>query len=392
MLTSASIVPLQSALREAGLDGWLLYDFRGINAIAKGLVGIEGFVSRRWFVWVPASGTPTVITHVIEQTPWHAWPAGWDNVRYSAWQEFESAVARLVKGRRIAMEYSPGDAVPYVDLVPAGVLEMVRAAGATVVSSGDLVTRFLAVWDDAQRATHKLAAEQLKDIAYAAFSRAGKAARAGAPVTEYALTEWIRGEFARLGLWTDHGPNVSATENAANPHYDPSPDQPRLLVEGDIILIDLWAMAPGGMWADQTYMASIGAPSARAVEVWNAVRDARDAAIALLRERLASGAPVRGGEADDAARAVITKRGFGPYFTHRTGHSIDASGLHGSGAHLDNLETREERVLLPGVGFSIEPGIYIAGEIGMRSEVNAFLDGRTLVVTPAEPQQEIFVV
>ena len=155
MLSSASIVPLQSALREAGLDGWLLYDFRGINAIAKGLVGVEGFVSRRWFVWVPASGTPTVITHVIEQMPWHAWPAGWDNVRYSAWQEFESAVARLVKGRRIAMEYSPGDAVPYVDLVPAGVLEMVRAAGATVVSSGDLVTRFLAVWDDAQRATHK---------------------------------------------------------------------------------------------------------------------------------------------------------------------------------------------------------------------------------------------
>lgn len=392
MLTPASIVSVQAALREAGVDGWLLYDFRGINAIAKGLVGIEGFVSRRWFVWVPVSGTPTVITHVIEQAPWHAWPAGWENVRYSAWQEFESAVARLVKGRRVAMEYSPGDAVPYVDLVPAGVLEMVRAAGATVVSSGDLVTKFLAVWNDADRATHTVAAEQLREIAYAAFARAGKAARSGAPTTEYALTEWIRGEFARLGLWTDHGPNVSATENAANPHYDPSPDHPRFLKDGDIILIDLWAKAPDGMWADQTYMASIGAPSARAVEVWNAVRDARDAAITLLRERLASGAPVRGGEADDAARAVITARGFGPYFTHRTGHSIDASGLHGSGAHLDNLETREERVLLPGVGFSIEPGIYIAGEIGMRTEVNAFLDGRTLVVTPGEPQQELFVV
>lgn len=392
MLTPVSIVPLQAALKAAGVDGWLLYDFRGINAIAKGFVGVEGFVSRRWFVWVPVSGTPTVITHVIEQAPWHAWPAAWENIRYSAWSEFESAVARLVKGRRIAMEYSPGDAVPYVDLVPAGVLELVRAAGATVVSSGDLVTQFLAVWSDAERATHKVAAEQLKDIAYAAFARAGQAARAGAPVTEYALTEWIRGEFARLGLWTDHGPNVSATENAANPHYDPSPDQPRFLKMGDIILIDLWAMAPGGMWADQTYMASIGTPSARAVEVWNAVRDARDAAIVLLHERLASGAPVRGGEADDAARAVITARGFGPYFTHRTGHSIDASGLHGSGAHLDNLETREERVLQPGVGFSIEPGIYIAGEIGMRSEVNAYLDGRTLVVTPAEPQQEIFVV
>ena len=392
MLTTDTIASLQAGLREAGVDGWLLYDFRGINAIAKGLVGIEGFVSRRWFVWVPTSGTPTVITHVIEQAPWQAWPAGWENIRYSAWSEFESAVARLVKGRRIAMEYSPGDAVPYVDLVPAGVLEMVRAAGATVVSSGDLVTQFLAVWNDADRASHAVAAEQLKDIAYAAFARAGAAARSGAPITEFALTEWMRGEFARLGLWTDHGPNVSATENAANPHYDPSPDHPRHLKVGDIVLIDLWAKAPGGMWADQTYMASIGAPSARAVEVWNAVRDARDAAIALLRARLASGAPVRGGEADDAARAVIVARGFGPYFTHRTGHSIDASGLHGSGAHLDNLETREERVLLPGVGFSIEPGIYIAGEIGMRTEVNAYLDGRTLVVTPAEMQQEIFVV
>jgi Xaa-Pro aminopeptidase len=392
MLTSTSILPLQVALRDAGVDGWLLYDFRGINSISKGLVGIEGFVSRRWFVWVPAKGTPVAITHVIEQTPWHAWPAEWKNQQYSAWPELEAAVAACVKGRKIAMEYSPGDAVPYVDYIPAGVLEMVRAAGATVVSSGDLVTRFLAVWTDNDRATHKVAAEQLKDIAYAAFRKAGQAARSGAPITEYALTEWIRGEFAKVGLETDHGPNVSATENAANPHYDPTPDNPRLLVEGDIVLIDLWALAKGGMWADQTYMASIGAPTARAQEVWAAVRDARDAAITLLREQLSSGAAVRGGAADDAARAVIVQRGFGKYFTHRTGHSIDASGLHGSGAHLDNLETREERVLLDGVGFSIEPGIYIAGEIGMRTEVNAFVSGKTLVVTPAEPQQEIFVV
>ena len=392
MLNPTSVASLQSALRAAGVDGWLLYDFRGINAIASGLVGIKGFVSRRWFVWVPASGTPVAITHVIEQNPWHDWPAAWENRQYSAWPMLEVEVARCVKGKRIVMEYSPGDAVPYVDYVPAGVLELVRAAGATVQSSGDLVTRFLAVWNDEERRTHDIAAEQLKDIAYAAFRRAGAAAHAGAPITEYALTEWIRSEFDRLGLWTDHGPNVSATENAANPHYDPSPDQPRFLKVGDIVLIDLWAKASDGMWADQTYMASIGAPSARAVEVWNAVRDARDAAITLLRAKLATGAPVRGGEADDAARQVIVDRGFGQYFTHRTGHSIDASGLHGSGAHLDNLETREERVLLDGCGFSIEPGIYIAGEIGMRTEVNAYVRGTTLVVTPKEPQVELFVV
>lgn len=383
---------MQAALRAAGVDGWLLFDFRGINAIASGLVGIKGFVSRRWYVWVPTEGSPVAITHVIEQNPWAEWPAAWENRQYSAWPDLEAAVATCVKGRRIAMEYSPGNAVPYVDLVPGGVIEMVRATGATIVPSGDLVTRFLAVWNDEERRTHRIAAEQLKEIAYAAFQRAGAAARAGAPITELALTDWIKSEFARLGLWTDHGPNVSATENAANPHYDPSPDHPRFLKVGDIVLIDLWAKPEGGMWADQTYMASIGEPSARAKEVWNAVRDARDAAIDLLRKKLAAGEPVRGGEADDASRAVIVARGFGKYFTHRTGHSIDASGLHGSGAHLDNLETREERVLLDGSGFSIEPGIYIAGEIGMRSEVNAYVDGKNLVVTPAVMQDEIVVV
>lgn len=391
MLNATSVGPIQSALRDAGVDGWLLYDFRGINAIAKGLVGISGFVSRRWFVWVPTQGTPVAITHVIEQNPWQEWPNGWENRQYSAWPVLEAEIARCVKGKRIAMEYSPGDAVPYVDYVPAGVLEMVRAAGATVVPSGDLVTRCLALWSDEERRTHGIAAEQLKDIAYRAFTKAGDAAHAGAPITEYALTEWIRSEFARFGLWTDHGPNVSATENAANPHYDPSPDSPRHLKVGDIVLIDLWAKAPDGMWADQTYMASIGTPSKKAVEIWNAVRDARDAAIALLRDQLVRGA-VKGGAADDAARAVITARGYGTYFTHRTGHSIDASGLHGSGAHLDNLETREERVLLSGSGFSIEPGIYIPGEIGMRTEVNAYVMGSTLVVTPKEPQTDLLIV
>ncbi len=392
MLNPTFVATLQSALRDARVDGWLLYDFRGINAIASGLVGIKGFVSRRWFVWVPTQGTPVAITHVIEQNPWHDWPAAWENRQYVAWQALEAEVARCVKGKRIVMEYSPGDAVPYVDYVPAGILEMVRAAGATVECSGDLVTRCLAVWNDNDRRTHGIAAEQLKEIAYAAFRKAGAAARAGAPITEWELTEWMRGEFNRLGLWTDHGPNVSATENAALPHYDPSPDAPRHLKVGDIILIDLWAKAPDGMWADQTYMASIGEPSAKAVEVWNAVRDARDAAITLLRTKLATGKPVRGGEADDAARAVIVARGYGKYFTHRTGHSIDASGLHGSGAHLDNLETREERVLLSGSGFSIEPGIYIAGEIGMRTEVNAYVLGKELVVTPKEPQVDLFIV
>ncbi|MDB4899804.1 MAG: peptidase, partial [Gemmatimonadetes bacterium] len=186
--------------------------------------------------------------------------------------------------------------------------------------------------------------------------------------------------------------NVSAGANAANPHYEPSPRRPRPIVMGDILLIDLWAREKGGVWADQTWMASIGTPSARATEIWNAIRDARDAAIALVQRIVAEGKPLSGGEVDDAAREVITARGFGDWFTHRTGHSIDPRSLHGSGPHLDNLETRDERLLIPGVGFSIEPGIYIPGEIGMRTEVNAYLEPGRAVITPTEYQRELIVV
>ena len=199
--------------------------------------------------------------------------------------------------------------------------------------------------------------------------------------------------FNSLGLEFDHDPIVAAGANAADPHYGPSDKRPRALAKGELLLIDLWAKEQDGIYADQTWMAALGAPSARAVEVWTAVRDARDAAIARLLELIAGGKPIRGGEIDDAARAVITKRGFGEYFTHRTGHSIDARQLHGAGPNIDNFETREERLLVPGVGFSIEPGIYISGEIGVRSEVNAFLDeAGKVTITPREIQRELMVV
>src|SRR5690606_10054553 len=234
-------------------------------------------------------------------------------------------------------------------------------------------------------------------LALEALQRAGAAARTATPMHEHEVMAWLLEGFARAGLFTDHGPIVAATENGANPHYEPSADEPRAIREGDVLLIDLFAtdvgQGPGSMWADQTWMASIGAPSARAQEVWSAVRDARDAAIDVLRKRLAKGEPVRGGDADDAARAVIEQRGFGPHFTHRTGHSIDAKGLHGAGPNIDNLETRETRLLIPGVGFSIEPGLYLAGEIGMRTEVNAYISAEgDLLVTPAEIQRELVVV
>lgn len=393
MLTPETLPQLQRLLREADLDGWLLYDFRGTNAIAGGLLGFSGMATRRIFALIPREGTPIGIAHAIEPGPWAKWPKEWPLRTYSGWRAFEKELANLVQGKRVAMEYSAGDAIPYLDRVPAGVLELVRASGATVVSSGELVSRVYATWTDAHRASHERAAEKIAAIAREMQVYAGSMAHAGTPTTEHELQARILDAFERAGLETDHGPDVAASENAANPHYVPSADAPRTIKVGDTLLIDLWAREkPDGVYADQTWMASIGTPSSRAVTIWEAVRDARDAALQLLHDRIGSGTPVRGGEADDAARGVIEARGFGANFWHRTGHSIDSRELHGSGPQIDNLESRDDRLLIPGVGFSIEPGIYLPGEIGMRSEVNCLVLEDSLLVTPREIQRDLLVV
>jgi Xaa-Pro dipeptidase len=275
--------------------------------------------------------------------------------------------------------------------VPAGVLEMVRAAGADVVPSGELVTRFYAAWDATHAASHVRAAEAIAGIAREVLARAGERARSEAPAAEHEVRAWILDAFARAELETGDPPIVAVGRNAADPHYDPSAERPQPIREGDIVLVDLWAREPDGVYADQTWMASIGPPTSRATEIWTAVRDARDVAIAMVRDA-ATGAPVRGADVDDAARNLIVSRGLGDFFIHRTGHSIDPRDLHGSGPHIDNLETREERLLLPGVAFSIEPGVYVPGELGMRSEVNAFIEPGRAVITPTDYQRQLLVV
>ena len=393
MITPQSLPEVQQALADAGVDGWLLYDFRGLNPIAGGLMRLEGMTTRRAFAYVPVAGTPVAFTHAIEQGPWHHWPTEWMKETYASWRSLESLLAKHVGGKRVAMEYSKGDAVPYLDRVPAGVMEMVREAGATVVSSGELVTRFYAAWNSDHIASHQRAAEAIASIAREALAVAGERARGTEPLAEHELMAWILDRFRQMGLTTDHGPNVSAGANAANPHYEPSSNSPRIIRAGEILLIDLWAREEnGGVWADQTWMASIGKPTAEASEIWNAVRDARDAAIDLVRARAKADTPVRGADVDDAARQVIASRGFGEYFTHRTGHSIDPRDLHGSGPHLDNLESRDDRLLIPGVAFSIEPGIYVPGKIGMRSEVNVYIVAGEAVVTPTAYQKELAIV
>ena len=392
MLQSESLPALQASLERAGVDGWLLYDFHGLNPVAVGMLEMSGMTTRRFFVYVPRTGSPVAITHAIEQGPWSEWPSQWRKEKYSSWRTLESLLASLVKGKKVAMEYSPGDAVPYLDRVPAGVLEMVRNAGATVVSSAELVSRFYAVWTDTQRASHERAARAVSTIGQEAIRLAGSRADSASPLTEYSLQRWIREKFEAGGLETDHGPIVAIGPNASNPHYEPIEQNSPPIKRGDILLVDLWAREKNGVFADQTWMGSLGAPSERDTKVWLAVRDARDAAISLLRERIDAHKPVKGGEVDDAARSVITKRGFGEFFIHRTGHSIDPRDLHGSGPHIDNLETREERELIPGVGFSIEPGVYLAGDVGMRSEVNGFIGANGLLITPTDYQKDLLVV
>jgi Xaa-Pro dipeptidase len=392
MLTLESLPSVQAALSDAGIDGWLIFDFHGLNPIARGVLSLNGMATRRTFVLIPRAGKPAAITHAIEQGPWRDWPSQWEKTTYSSWRMLEDQLKELVSGKQVAMEYSPGDSIPYLDRVPAGVLEMVRNAGATVVSSGELVSRFYAVWSEANLASHRRAAEVVAGIAREAGTSAGEKAKGKFPLNEYELQQWILDRFAIDGLETDHGPIVAIGANAANPHYEPSPETSSTISRGEILLIDLWAKEKNGLYADQTWMFSLGEPTEPDEKVWSAIRGARDAALDLLRERIGSGSPVRGGEVDDAARAVITSAGFGDYFIHRTGHSIDPQDLHGSGPHIDNLETREERLLIPGIGFSIEPGVYIPGQVGMRTEVNCYVGSDELVVTPAAIQKDLIIV
>ena len=403
ILTTALLPRIQSELKTQGLDGWLLFDFRGLNSIAGGLLGVEGLATRRMFAWIPREGTPVAVQHAIEPGPWRHWPVEWNREIYSSWKTLEATLAKLIKGKRIAMEYSPGDAVPYLDRIPAGVLEMVRAAGAEVAGSGALVSQFYAVWTPENIASHDRAAEIIAKIARDAFDMIGERSRGSSPASEFEMMQWILGRFKAAGLATDHGPNVSAGPNTADSHYEPTAEKSRTIGRDEVVLIDLWASEKHGVhpYADQTWMAYTGTkPAPKVAQVWEAVRDARDAAIRIVVDNAARKKHIPGAAADDAAREVITARGFGQYFTHRTGHSIDARELHGSGPHLDNLETREERLLIPGVGFSIEPGIYIRGDFGMRSEVNVYITGPSpgpgqaerAVVTPREPQRELFLV
>ncbi len=389
MTTEGGVARVQAALAERDLDGWLLYEFRGQNWISAQLLG-TGWTTRRSYVLVPREGRPKALVHAIEHAAWRHWP--WEIESYAGWREMEAKLGELLGGcDRVALETSPGAAVPTVDLVPAGTVEAIRAAGVEPVSSGDLISLFFSAWTEEQLVDHRRTAEAIAGIAKGGFEEAAQAIRNGEPHTEGSLTRWILEQMNRAGVTVDPDTHVAVGAGAADPHYSPA-GEGETIGAGEVLLIDLWGRSSESMvFADQTWMGAM-APSVddRTRRVWTTVRDARDAGIALLKERAAAGEPIRGFEVDDACRRVIAEAGYGDFFIHRTGHSMDRK-LHGSGPNLDNLETRDDRILVPGVGFSVEPGIYLPGDLGMRSEINVHFGVDGPEVTPTMPQVDLFL-
>ncbi len=374
---------IQKALREAQLDGWLFYDHHHRDPIAYRILGLsEGLhITRRWYYFVPPIGEPRKLVHHVESQRLDPLPG--KAQLYSSWQELASGLRKMLSGaERIAMQYSPRNAIMYVSMVDAGTIEVLRELGKTIVSSADLVSRFEAVLTPEQEKSHYEAQVKIDAILDAGFREIGRCVRSGAGTNEYEMVQWLQHEMADGGLVWEHGPNVSVNANSVDGHYEPTADAHSPIRSGDFLLIDIWARPnrEGTVFYDITWTGVVDRePTAHEQAVFTTVRNARDATITKVKEAFAAGKPIAGWEADDAARAVIRDAGYAEFFTHRTGHNI-ATEIHGNGAHLDNLETHDERLLLPHTCFSVEPGIYLK-DFGIRSEVNMMTGDRDARVT-----------
>ena len=376
------IPAVQRALKKDGLDGWLLYDFHGSNPIATRLTDLAAsnkMATRRWYYLVPAEGSPRGLVHAIERHNLDGLPG--EKRPYAGREQLASGLKELLHGmKRVAMEYSPGNAIPYVSRVDAGTVEAVRQLGVDVVSSGDLVQRFEAVWSDEALTTHRAASERLYRIKDRAFQLLSE--RAGHGLTEFDVQQAMVGWFSDEGLVTDSPPCVAAQENSGNPHYQPTNAVTRSIGANELVLLDLWGKlkAPGAVFADITWMGFTGsAVPDKYARVFAAARDGRDAGVEAVKRAVGDGRELRGYEVDRATRDVIDRAGYGAQFIHRTGHSLGQE-VHGNGAHMDDYETHDERRLIAGTGFTIEPGIY-SQEFGVRTEVNMFVGEGTAEVT-----------
>ncbi len=378
-----NVAQIQDALRRQGLDGWLFFDHHVRDPLAYRILGLDErhAPSRRWYYLIPAEGEPRGLVHRIEPGMLDTLPGA--KTPYSSWTTQADGLKQMLAGcRRVAMQYSAQCAIPYVSMVDAGTIELVRGCGVEVVSSADLVQQFEATWDAAKLETHLEAGRRVDRVRREAFELVSARLAAQAAVSEFEVKQFILERCAAAGLVTDHGPIVAVNENASNPHYEPDAEHNRAIARGDLLLIDMWAKlsAPGSVYYDITWTGYCGAePPEKMLEVFGIVTAARDKAIQCVVDAVAAKRELRGFEVDDVARGHIRQAGYGESFFHRTGHSIGAD-VHGAGANMDNLETHDERRVMPWTCFSIEPGIYLS-DFGIRSEVNVFVGDDKAMVT-----------
>jgi Xaa-Pro dipeptidase len=382
---------IQKVLLAEKIDGWLLYNFRGSNVFATRLLALPEHImfTRRYFYYIPASGEPRKLVHRIEEWNLDALPGG--KSIYLSWRSLEEGLKKLLSdSKRVAMEYSPKCAIPYVSTVDAGAIELVRGGGVEVVSSANLIQHFEARWDEEQLNDNIKSATYLRQIADKAFGFIRDKILSNSPVTEYDVQQFMMSEFKSRGLVTSSDPNCSINANSANPHYEPTKEIHSPLQKGDFVLLDLWAKKDKlhSVYADITWTGFIGEKVPQEYEkIFQIVKGGRDAALNFVRSSMENGKIVHGYEVDDAARNYIAQHGYGEYFVHRTGHSIGEE-VHGNGANMDNLETRDERTIISQTSFSIEPGIYLRDKFGIRSEIDVYITKDNEVLVTGLPMQE----
>lgn len=375
---------MQKDLRGAKVGGWLFYDFRGRNPIAQNILELPpGMRTRRWFYFVPAKGTPKKLVHKIEAGALTGLPG--DTLYYAGHNELRGNLKKaLGRAKNVAMQYSPKNAIPYVAMVDAGTVELVRSLGPKVVTSADLVQKYEACWSEAQLESHLAAGRTIDRIVREAFEHSAKCVKEKKSLTEYDLQQFILQKFAEAGIITEEGPDVAVNANASDPHYGPTREKASPIREGDLLLLDVWGKqkTPHSVYYDITWMGYLGATVPdKFVKIFNVLREARDRAVDLIRSSVKAGKPLQGWQVDKAARAVVDKAGYGKYFFHRTGHNI-GTAIHGNGVNMDGLETQDERHLIPQTCNSVEPGIYLP-EFGMRTEVDVYVDEKEARVTGA---------
>lgn len=385
------LAAVQSAIVEFGFDGWLLYDFRGLNVLALRVLGIpeSDIGSRRFFYYIPAQGEPQKLVHRIEAGSLDHLPG--EKTAYLTWQELHAGLKEIVGGAgKIAMEYSPLNANPYVSVVDAGTVELIRSCGPQVESSGNLIQFFEARWTEAQWQLH-LQADELNRAAFdAAWKFIADNVRAGTTIRETDVQDHVMDYYARNNMTTYHPPIVGVGPHSGDPHYAPAKGTDAEIKAGDFVLLDMWVKmdVPNGVYSDLTKVGFVGdeVPE-KYTKIFNIVADARDAGINIAKSAFESERELQGWEVDRATRDVIDQAGYGEYFIHRTGHNIGKE-THGNGAHMDDLETKEDRLVLPRTCFSIEPGIYL-DEFGVRSEINVYIDPDSNVIVTGGVQTEI---